>query len=254
MMKRYITKANDETPHLRQLLDTITQQGVPDDAEIIYHARNTIYKMCQGDELINVKAFHRPNFFNRIIYTTLRKSKARRSFENAMRLLTLGFETPQPIGYGEVHNGCLLCESYYVSCQIEAQEMRYWEKKPDCIPLLKALARDMARLHQAGVWHKDFSPGNILYTGTAVDGYQFYYIDLNRGKFGVKSHKRLMSMFRSINLNVDETARLAQYYAEAIGDTSGKVETEAVSALNGYLKSRRRRAWVETLLKKIYKE
>ena len=75
----------------------------------------------------------------------------------------------------------------------------------------------IVKLHQAGVWHKDFSPGNILYTGNAVDGYHFSYIDLNRMSFGISDRKKLMSMFRSINLNRAETERLGRYYALASG-------------------------------------
>ncbi len=219
-MKKYVIKSCDKTKEILPLLEEITSQGVPQGTEIVYQARNIVYKMPFGDCMVNVKAFRRPNLINRVIYAKVRK-------------------------------GCLMLDSYYLSRHIEAQEMRYWERKADCIPLLKALALEMVKLHRANVLHKDFSPGNILYTGNAEEGYRFYYVDLNRMKFGVKSRKKLMSMFRSINLDERETARLAGFYAQALGEDREKIVAQALGALYQYLESRSRRAKAKRLIKRF---
>ncbi len=250
-MKKYVIKSCDRAKWIVPLIEEITAGGLPEGAEIVYRARNTVYKMLQGDRAVSVKAFRRPNFINKVIYATLRKGKARRSFENASCFASLGLGTPQPLGYGEVRQGCLVLESYYLSRHIQAQEMRHWEEKADCLPLLKAFAREMVKLHRANVLHKDFSPGNILYTGNAEEGYRFYYVDLNRMEFGVKSRKKLMSMFRSINLDEKETARLAELYARAAGEDIDKTVAEAVGCLNKYLKSRSRRAKAKKLMRRF---
>ena len=250
-MKKYITACNPDSPSLKPIVESITQNGAPDNAQVIFSKRNTVYTMNVGDETLNIKAFRLPNIINAFIYTTLRKSKAFRSYQNACKLIALGFLTPKPIGYGEERKGLKLCYSYYISQHVEAQNMRKWQEKPDCEPLLRAFAKEIARLHHAGVWHKDFSPGNIIYTGNPSDGYKFYYIDLNRMQFNIKSRNKLMSMFRAINLNPAETERLARYFAEEIGENPNDVAQEALRQLEGYFSEQRRKKWVKSLFKKI---
>lgn len=198
-----------------------------------------------------VKEFRKPNIVNAYAYTTVRTSKARRSYENARRMLELGFQTPEPIAYCEERKGLKLVASCYVSRELSgAAEMRHWEDHPDSVALVRAFAEEIKRLHEAGVWHKDFSPGNVLYTGDAQLGYTFHYVDLNRMKFGEHRREKLMSMFRSINLKPDETKRLARYYAEATGQEPEAVEREALSYLDGYFRERERKATVKKMLKK----
>lgn len=249
-MKKYITDSNPDNPSLKPIVDAIAKNGVPDDAQVIFSKRNTVYTMTAGDEKLNIKAFRLPNIINAYIYTTLRKSKAYRSFHNACKLIDLGFLTPKPIGYCEERDGIKLLHSYYISQHVEAQNMRKWQEKPDCEPLLRAFAKEIVKLHRAGVWHKDFSPGNIIYTGNPTDGYKFYYIDLNRMQFNIKSRKRLMSMFRAINLDFTETERLARYYAEYAGENPDTTAQEAVKQLEGYFKEQRRKKWFKSLFKK----
>lgn len=234
----------DGHPEIECLVKTLVADGVPDDARIIYRGRNRVYalKLADGSE-VNIKAFKIPRVLNPYIYTVLRKSKARRSYENSLQLLSYGIRVPEPLAYIEIRNGLKLGRSYYISRQIEAQNMRDWDDKPDTEPLLRALAREIVKIQQAGVLHKDFSPGNVLYTGNQTDGYTFYYIDLNRMKFGVHDHARLMGMFRAISLDPDQTGRLARYYGEAAGIDPELAEREGRAALQNYLdkKSRLRR-------------
>ena len=126
--------------------------------------------------------------------------------------------------------------------------MRHWEDHPCAATLVPAFASEIWRLHQAGVWHKDFSPGNILYTISPDGRYEFHYVDLNRMKFGVHDPKRLMSMFRSINLNPAETARLGRLYAAASGKDAAAMGKEALRRLEGYFAERRRKALFKRLI------
>lgn len=246
---RYIIFHNNNTPQFNGFVDETTRNGILSTAQIIYKGRNTVYRVQHPSGDINIKAFHCPSFINSIIYTTLRKSKAFRSFANASQLINLGFHSPTPLGYGEERNGCRLIHSYYFSEQIEAQNMRDWEQKNDCEPLLRAFAKEIVKLHRTGVWHKDFSPGNILYTGNENDGYTFYYIDLNRMKFNVFDRKTQLSMFRAINLSPIETERIARYYAEESGENPDTIAQIAVKNLNKYLATKSRKRWLKKLFK-----
>lgn len=237
-------KTDNSNELINQLAETLAKNGVPEQAKRIYKGRNSVYslKLADGSE-VNIKAFKIPRGLNPYIYTLFRKSKARRSYENSLRLLEMNIRVPLPLGYVEVRKGINLTRSYYISRQIEADNMRDWEKKPNVESLLRALAKEIVRFHECGVLHKDFSPGNILYTGNQTDGYMFYYIDLNRMTFDVHNHRRLMTMFKAINLNPEETARIGRYYGEAAGIGADVAEKEAREALQTYFdkKSRKRR-------------
>lgn len=248
-MSRHIIKINPDYERFRPQIEAIVRHGMPDGAEVIYRGRNTLYRLRMGDSAVIVKEFGRPNAVNAFVYTTLRRSKARRSYENAERMRVLGFESPEPIAWGETREGLKLTGSCYICAELRgATEMRHWEEFPFADTLLPAFATEIHRLHQAGVWHKDFSPGNILFTGDAARGYTFHYVDLNRMRFGVHSRSRLMSMFRSINLDRGETARLARLYAAAAGEDADAVEREALRQLEGYFRERERKRRFKKLL------
>ncbi len=249
-MLKHIIHINPQYLLLSDIITRIIKYGVPSEARIIYNGRrNKVYALDIDGHSLNIKAFRCPNIINAVAYTTLRQSKARRSFDNASQLISLGLDSPTPIAYGECRRGRLLKQSYYISQQITAEDMRDWEQKADCEQLLRALAGQIVKLHQAGVWHKDFSPGNILYTGNATDGYHFSYIDLNRMAFGISDRQNLMSMFRSINLNRAETERLGRYYAMASGQDVDIVVDQVRKAQDAYFATRRRKQRIKKILK-----
>jgi hypothetical protein len=66
--------------------------------------RNIIKIFDLNSTKVNVKSFKKPHLLNSIIYKYIRKSKARRSFEYANRLLENQIGTPQPIAYFEKTN------------------------------------------------------------------------------------------------------------------------------------------------------
>ena len=172
--------------HLESQLKEIPQ--LLEKGEIIYKARNRVIAYNANEIYYNIKAFKIPNFINQIAYSTIRKSKAERSFLYAQELIKAGFLTPEPICFIENHLGILLKESYYVSQHeifdgmLRELESDSFESQKD---LIKAFALYTACLHEAGIVHIDYSPGNILYKKSAQE-YVFYLVDLNRMKFGVE--------------------------------------------------------------------
>lgn len=225
---------NPDFSSLLPFLNELASSGVPSDATLIYSARNKVYTLQRGGFLLNIKAFRSPSFPNCFIYGSLRQTKARRSFQNAMHLADLGFVSPTPVAYIENRSAARVGLCYYVSLQIKADDLRNWIDKPNAEPLLRALAAEMVRLHRAGVYHKDFSPGNVLYTYN--DGkYHFYLIDLNRMKFNVHSQRTLMRNFRSIYIESEaETLHLARLYADAAGLNSASVVNMARTQFAAY--------------------
>lgn len=239
--------------NLAPLIQAIADKGIPAEATEVYHARNTVYTLDTDAGIrLSIKDFHTPSLINSLVYTHLRLSKARRSYENALRLISMDFDTPDPVAYIEIHRGARLTRSYYICRQIDGSEdLRLWHLRDATAmsPVLDALAHYMVHLHCAGVYHKDFSPGNILYR--KENGvYRFYLIDINRMTFGVHSRKRLMDNFSRIDIeSVEATADLAHRYATAANISPEKTEAEALKRLHDYLRGKRRHQMFKRLFK-----
>lgn len=248
-MLKYRIHISSRYEHMRPLIQSIVKNGVPEGTEVIYKGRNTVYRMPTNSRPIIIKSFKCPGFINSYVYTTLRKSKAERSYLNSKKLQQLGFRTPAIIAYAEVRRGNKLLDSYYISEEIAGENMRNWEEKPDADHVLHGLAQEMLKFHQAHIWHKDFSPGNVIYTGSPESGYKYYYIDVNRMAFNVSSRKKLISMFRSMHDSFDETARLARHYAQVSGEPENTIVAEALDAHKRYIDSRTLRDKIKRMLK-----
>ena len=115
--------------------------------------------MCLCGEDCVVKSFQVPNLINRIAYGLLRKSKAQRSFEYAQRIASLGIGSPEPLAWLTIRKGFLFSKSFYVSrtseCQLTYSDL-IGGKFPEQEKYLEAIAHTAARLHEAGIIHRDF--------------------------------------------------------------------------------------------------
>lgn len=215
-LREYITHIPNETGNMGTL---------------IYDARNKIYRNTISEVDITIKCFSVPSAINRIIYTYFRHTKAKRSYENALQLTELGIGTATPIAYIEVYKNLLVERSYYICAMLKANDIRWWDKIPNCEEVLDYTAQFMTILHSKGVFHKDFSPGNILYDSN----YNFYLIDINRMKFNVIDHHLLMKNFKCLHDSPEETARIARLYAKyATANDVESVVAEALAARKVY--------------------
>lgn len=234
---------------LNDFIKEIAEKGIPSDAKIIYEGRNRVYTINRNGYNLNIKAFRIPRFPNSFVYGHFRLSKARRSMLNAQHLLELGINTPDPVAYIECRTATKMLQTYYICLQIEAENMRNWTAKTDYIELLEAFAEEIVKIHSVGVYHKDFSPGNILYTHKNGE-YKFYLIDLNRMRFDVWSHKTQMSNFSSINIeSFEETERLARMYAKVANLNADKTAAEAHAQLQKYLDKKKFLRKIKNLFK-----
>ena len=121
----------------------------------------------------------------------LSKPKAVRSFATARALLARSLATPEPLA-AEVVGG----ESWYVARRLEgASQIRAWFLHRDDprrprppLPfsfeeIVDALGKLARRMHDAGVFFRDFSDGNVLVTGEA-GALRLWLVDLNRARVG----------------------------------------------------------------------
>lgn len=189
--------------------------------------RNIVkYFNINGDS-INFKSFREPNLFNKIVYRYFRKSKARRSFENAQLLLSRGLNTPQPMGYIEYYDVLGLSSSYYICKQLDDfVELRYVLNDPafpDREKIIRAYTTFFFRMHEHGIEFLDNSPGNSLIR-KREDEYDIYLVDLNRMKTArplgiaerMKNFSRITADDTVLRIIADEYAQLAKLPSEKL--------------------------------------
>jgi hypothetical protein len=190
--------------------------------------RNTIKTFQYQGITINIKSFKIPILINGIVYHFFRKSKAKRSFENASVLLSKGIGTPKPIAFHENFSGIFLRDSYYICEHLEADFIfrDIYEDKPgiDIDKILRGIARFSYFLHSNGIEFLDHSPGNTLIKEDANGEYKFYLVDLNRMNF----HESMSFELRMKNLSrltpsKEMVAIISNEYAKISGESESLI-------------------------------
>jgi len=173
-------------------INTVPERIARQEGSLIYQGRNEIREIEYEGVRFVIKSFHRPNLINRFIYGTLRSSKAERSFHNAMKLLSIGVGTPQPVAYINMRKNGLFDRSFYISLRSACSHVynELFEKHFDYEKeVLQAVGRTTAILHENGLAHLDYGRGNILFEKD-IDQVRIELVDLNRmheGPIGLKA-------------------------------------------------------------------
>lgn len=208
--------------------------GQFDRGEVVYEARNVLRRFCWDGTVVVVKKYKMPILINRFIYGTFRKSKARRSFEYAHVLEEKGFRTPSAVAYIEERRCGLFAESYLVTLNEEYPQMMRRFLSDESLTdegkmVLRAFAAYTVRLHEAGVLHEDYSPGNIAFE-IAGDKVSFSLFDINRMHFGRLSRKRCLHNLCRITPSIVVLSYLAGEYARLWGWNVEESVAEALRA------------------------
>lgn len=185
----------------------------------IHLARNEL-KVIRVEEIDTVvKAFRVPNLLNQFVYAYIRKSKAYKAFHNAQKLHDLGVATPEAIGYIEFFRFGLLKESFFISkkfdydftiAHIRDDQPSYKEN------VLQDFAKFTYEIHKKGVWHVDYSGGNILVKKNDA-GYEFSLVDINRMKFRSINGYEGLENFNKLWFNEEDLTTIAKTYAKTAG-------------------------------------
>ncbi len=131
-----------------------------------------------------------------------RKSRAMKSWVAANSLLVRGIQTPAPLAIIEKKWGPFLRESFIITSWLRnASELNNFiriqldtNSKTTKESFIQACARVLRRMHAAGVYHADLKSNNILVSGDAGTGWNFYFIDLDRVSF-----KNSLSFYQRAN-------------------------------------------------------
>ncbi len=221
--------ANKINPKQRNLINpafsevTLFIQSLPEQfdkkGETLYKGRNEI-KIFKHDGLkLNVKSFKIPHLINKIAYAYLRGSKAKHSFEYAMKIRACGANTPEPIASIEILKKGLFNRSYYVSIHHEydftIRDLIGFDF-PDKENILKQFAVfTYEKLHKNNIHHLDYSRGNILITQLENQQYDFSIVDINRMRFEKMDYIKGLKNFAQLWASEDELEIIAKQYAKS---------------------------------------
>jgi len=183
---------------------------------IIYDKRNIIKVVEFEGKSYVVKYFKIPHLLNQIVYRFFRESKAKRSFYNSIRLRQMEIHTPEPVGYIEFPTPFRFRESFYISeffnFDFEIRAVFADVDFENREHILKKFIEYTYELHQKGVYHIDYSPGNIL-VKKEEDGYIFSIIDVNRMKFINFNNELRMKSISKLTNNEQDNNFMVTYYA-----------------------------------------
>jgi len=185
----------------------------------LFEKRNTVKCLEYKGQLYAVKSFKIPHLLNQIVYRFFRASKAQRSYENSLKLKALDINTPTPIAYAEFPSLLFFQESYYVSeffdFDFEIRAVLADAQYEDRENILRGFVAFSYDLHNKGVYHSDYSPGNVIIK-KLDEGYVFSIIDVNRMKFllfddalRLKNLSRFSTTKEDLHFIATEYAKLA---------------------------------------------
>lgn len=176
-----------------------------------------------GKKLV-IKYFKKITSANRLIYGNFRKSKAKRSYENSMKLLKNGIGTPEPVGFIDTYNNFSLQKSFYICLFSDYKDIKELLSKPlsESEAGMRAFARLTSKMHHAGIYHGDYNLSNVLYKFDG-ENYDFCLIDNNRMKFKHFSPRNGVKNLQRMKLSVEQMAVIGSEYANVSHLDSNKV-------------------------------
>jgi len=194
----------------------------------IHKARNELKIISHNDMTTVVKSFKVPNKIRRIFYTYFRDTKAKKSYDNSLKI---GKFTPDPIGYIEFYEKGLLQNSYFIA---EKFEYDFTIKEPivnrdlvDRVNIFRQFAKFTYKLHEKNIYHNDYSPGNILIKREEAD-YTFKIVDINRMRFQELSLEERLKNFAKLWLLDEDLTIIIKEYAILIHQEIEKCVTMAL--------------------------
>ncbi len=201
----------------------------------IHRARNALFRCQALGEVVVIKRFQvRGNLWKRLS-DRLGDGKAVRTFRIADQLLARGVHTPEPLAAYERREGRTLVEAWYVCAdQPNAGTVRDLLRAdhPDRLAHIRRFGAWAARLHDAGVLHRDFNSANVLLLPRPDGSFAHSLVDLNRIGFApVGPLAGLYNLLQPGFFAADEARALLDGYGPTRREALGELDREAYHAL-----------------------
>jgi serine/threonine protein kinase len=197
------------------LLNNI-QSHFKNSSNSIHKARNEIKVINYEDHEYVIKSFKVPHLLNKIVYTFFRDSKAKKSYENSVKIIDF---VPKPISYIEFKKFGLIHDNYFVSENFNYDftirepllDVNFEEKEE----IFKQFALFTYQLHEQGIYHLDYSPGNILIK-KEKDTYTFKIVDINRMQFKPLTIEERLKNFAKLWAKDEDLKLIIKAYVQLI--------------------------------------
>ena len=184
----------------------------------IHKARNEIKLVDHDNQKFVIKSFKIPHLINKVVYTFFRDSKAKKSYENSVRISNF---VPTAIGYIEFKKFGLIHDSYFVSenfnYDFTIREPLLDENFKDKEEIFKLFAHFTHKLHEQGIYHLDYSPGNILIK-KEENSYIFKIVDINRMQFKKLTLDNRLENFSKLWAKDEDMKTIVKEYAKIINE------------------------------------
>ncbi|MCK5903134.1 MAG: hypothetical protein KAG28_08280 [Cocleimonas sp.] len=224
--------------HLTPLITDIETHFQQSD-QVLHAERNEIRVIRFEAEDYVVKSFKIPNYINRFAYRYLRASKAKRSYQYSLNIgKTI---CPEAIAYCEKHQYGFLSHSYFISRHFNydftIRPLLMDKAFANRQHLLEQFAEFTYQLHQQGILHRDYSPGNVLIK-KQNNRYHFKIIDVNRMQFKTLTLKERLSNFSRLMVDDDTLTIILKRYAQKIQQPPNTVTQQAIKYRDQFAQQR----------------
>ena len=214
---------------LQSIYSIILPKYFDNQGELLFTGRNTIKRFCiEGIDIV-VKQYRHITSFNRLMYSTFRKSKAMRAYQHASQLRELGISTPEEIAMIETYKNGILQDCYFVSASSSYHSMAFLRdegfNRESMYPLIDAMVEWIVKLHNKGILHQDLNVSNILYKELANGDFDFQVIDNNRMKFSKNPsmNVRLKNLCR-LSVDLELHNYILKQYAQRVQHDCNKAQ------------------------------
>ncbi len=196
-----------------------------ENSDIFYNVRNSlaVFHATADNGLkkdVVVKKFNMTKKYDQLRFRFL-KSKAVRSLVIATALTEIGLKTPPPVAVVEKRDqrkkiiySYFLTEYIHHDCSLlDIIRQENHPHRGKFQSLLPPIARDIRKMHDAGIVHNDLHGGNILIKNIEAEP-EFYYIDLNRARIKPRldEKKRIKDLAR-FEFSLEDQAVFLRHYA-----------------------------------------
>ncbi|HPD61559.1 MAG TPA: lipopolysaccharide kinase InaA family protein [Thermodesulfobacteriota bacterium] len=180
-----------------------------------------------SSEPLVIKIFKRPYFFDQVKYL-FRPPRSRKEWQIAQKLSAMGIATPLPVAYVALRSWRFLRKDIIVFREIsDGEPLIHWTESniiKKAIPfterkeVIRTLGHFVRRIHDQGIFSKDFHQGNILVKTEPAKPPLFYLVDLHsiqiKKEITRRERIKMLAQFNNFRIPIADRLRFLNAYLQ----------------------------------------